>query len=165
MILQRVIEINYDRLVHGDQSQNIVIRPGDNIYVDGPPQGYVYIDGEISRPGVYNMPSTGRLTLSRLVAAAGGLLGIAIPERVDLTRKIGPNREATIRMNLAAIRQRTEPDIMMKPDDSVIIGTSFIAWPLAVIRNGFRATYGYGFVLDRNFGDDVFGPQNNNNFF
>src|SRR5262249_49166479 len=103
LVLQRVIEVDYDRLVHGDQSQNIVIRPGDHISVDGPPQGIVYIDGEIARPGVYSMPQIGRLTLSRLVAAAGGLLGIAIPERVDLTRKIGPNREATIRMNLAAI--------------------------------------------------------------
>ena len=28
---------------------------------------------------------------------------------------------------------------------------------VAVVRNGFRATYGFGFVLDRNFEYDVFG--------
>jgi polysaccharide export outer membrane protein len=26
-----------------------------------------------------------------------------------------------------------------------------------VFRNGFRVTYGFGFLLDRNFGNDVFG--------
>ena len=54
-----------------------------------PPIGVVYVDGEILRPGVYNLPASGRLTLSRLVAAAGGLGSLAIPERVDLTRVVG----------------------------------------------------------------------------
>jgi protein involved in polysaccharide export with SLBB domain len=134
-----------------------VIRPNDQIYVDGPQQGVVYIDGQISRPGVYNLPQVGRLTLSRLVAAAGGPGPLAIPRRVDLTRVIGDNWEATVRLNLAAIRQRTEPDIYLRPDDHVIIGTSFWATPLAVIRNGFRFDYGFGFFLERNFGYDVWG--------
>jgi hypothetical protein len=61
-------------------------------------------------------------------------------------------------VDLAAIRNRTEPDIYMEKDDHIIIGTNFFATPLAVIRNGFRMTYGFGFLLDRNFGNDVFGP-------
>jgi protein involved in polysaccharide export with SLBB domain len=164
LIVERIIAVEYQRLVHGDSSQNLVIRPGDRIYVDGPPQGFIYIDGEIVRAGVYQMPASGTFTLSRLVAASGGLGPFAIPNRVDLTRTIGPLREATIRLDLAAIRQRTQPDIVLKPDDHVIIGTSFIAVPLAVIRNGFRATYGFGFLLDRNFGNDVFGPPPENFF-
>ena len=158
-ILDRVVVVDYERLQRGDSSQDIVIRPNDKIYVDGPPQGFFYIDGEIARIGVYQMPESGTLTLSRAVSAAGGLGPIAIPSRVDLTRKIGPYREATIRLDLAAIRQRTEPDVVIKPDDHIIIGTSFWATPIAVLRNGFRVTYGFGFVLDRNFGPDVFGPE------
>lgn len=162
LILERVIEISYKRLSRGDSSYNIVIRPNDRIYVDGPEIGVVYIDGEIIRPGVYNLPGTGILTLSRLVAAAGGLGPLAIPERVDLTRVVGAHKEATVRLNLAAIRQRTEPDLILKSDDHIIIGTSWVAAPLAVIRNGFRATYGWGFLLDRNFGNDVFGAPPSN---
>lgn len=162
----RVIEIDNERLLHGDSTQNVVIRPGDRIYVEVPLQGLVYIDGDINRRGVYQIPSNGELTLSRLVATAGGLNSIAIPERVDLTRRVGTNREATVRLDLAAIRNRTQPDVLLKPDDVIIIGTNFIATPLAVIRNGFRATYGWGFLLDRNFGADVFGapPGQGNQF-
>jgi polysaccharide export outer membrane protein len=161
LFVERVIRISNSRLLQGDSKHNIVVRPKDRIYVEPPPQGVVYIDGQIVRPGTFNLPPSG-ITLSRLVAAAGGLGQLAIPERVDLVRKIGPAREAAVRVNLGAIRKRTEPDILLKPDDHVIIGTNFIATPLAIIRNGFRATYGFGFLLDRNFGNDVFGAPPTN---
>lgn len=154
----RIIEVDYDRLVRGDASQNVVIRPGDDIYLQFPPIGMVYIDGEVNRPGVFQLPSYGRLTLSRLVATAGGLSQIAIPERVDLVRRLPGGREAAIRLNLAAIRNRGEPDVILKKDDYIVIGTNFWATPLAVFRNGLRMTYGFGFLLDRNWGNDVFGP-------
>jgi polysaccharide export outer membrane protein len=157
MVRERIIEIDYKKLARGDSSQNIVIRPDDRIYIDGPEQGLVYIDGEVNRIGVYQMPTSGILTLSRAITAAGGLGPVAIPEKVDLTRRVGPNREATLRVNLAAIRQRTEPDIVMRPDDHIIIGTTFWATPLAVVRNGFRMTYGFGFLFDKNFAEEVFG--------
>lgn len=154
----RIIQVDYQRLARGDSNLNVVIRPGDRIFVAPPLTGVVYVDGEVGRPGVYSLPVAGKLTLSRLVTAAGGLGPIAIPERVDLVRVVGPDREAAVRVNLSAIRNRAEPDIYMQPDDHVIIGTNFWAQPLAVVRNGFRASYGFGFLLDRNFGNDVFGP-------
>ena len=153
----RIIRVDYQRLARGDSNLNVVIRPSDRIYVAPPLTGVVYVDGEIARPGVYALPTTGRLTLSRLVSAAGGLGPIAIPERVDMVRVVAPEREAAVRVNLSAIRSRSEPDIYLQPDDHVIIGTNFWAQPLAVVRNGFRASYGFGFLLDRNFGNDVFG--------
>ena len=152
----RIIVVDWVKLQQGDLTQLVIVRPGDLIHVESD-LGVVYIDGEISRPGVYNLPPIGELTLSRLVAAAGGFGQIAIPERVDLIRKVAPDREAVVRVNLKAIRNKAEPDIVMRGDDHIIIGTNFFATPLAVIRNGFRMTYGFGFLLDRNWGNDVFG--------
>lgn len=157
----RIIEIDWSRIKSGDWMLKAIIRPDDKVFVEVE-AGVVYIDGEVARPGVYSLPAIGDLTLSRLVSAAGGLGQIAIPQRVDLIRKIAPDREAAIRVNLAAIRNRAEPDIQLRADDHVIIGTNFIATPLAVIRNGFRMTYGFGFLLDRNFGNDVFGAPPTN---
>lgn len=164
VMLERIIAIPADSIRDGDARYNIVVRPDDSIYVREPPAGFVYVDGEVIRPGVYSLPPDGRMTLSRLVTAAGGLNPIAIPERVDLTRVVAPSREATLRVNLAGIRRRTEPDVFLKPDDHIIVGTNFLAVPLAVIRSGFRATYGFGFLLDRNFGNDVFGAPPTNQF-
>ena len=160
----KVIEINYLTLVQGEPSLNIVIRPGDAIYCDSGEIGVVYIDGEISRPGVYNLPTSGRLTLSRLVAAAGGVSELAIPERCDLIRRLGSDKEACVRVSLAAIRNRGEPDIFLKPDDHLIVGTNFWALPLARFRRDLSFPNSVGFQLDRNFGNDVFGapPQDLN---
>jgi hypothetical protein len=40
----------------------------------------------------------------------------------------------------------------------VSVGTNFWALPVAIVRNGFRTSYGYGFILDRNIANDLFGP-------
>ena len=157
-VLERIIEIPWDQLRQGDSSYNIVIRPDDRIYVEPPPLGNLYIRGEIARPGVFNYPNSGeKITLSEFIISAGDLGPIAVPERISLTRRISGNMQATVTLNYAAILQRTEPDIFLKPNDTISIGTSWGATPMAIIRNGFRATYGFGFLLDRNFGNDVFG--------
>ena len=156
------IEIPAKELLHGKSRYNVVIRPDDRIFVEPPSDGVVYINGEVVRPGPYNIPLTGQFTLARAITTAGGLNQLAIPERVDLVRIVGDGREAVVTVNLAAIMHKTEPDILLRPDDHIIVGTNFWASPLAVIRNGFRMTYGFGFLLDRNFGNDVFGAPPSN---
>jgi len=157
-MLERIIEIPWEPLKEGDSSYNIVIHPEDRIYVKGAPLGNLYIRGEIGRPGVFNYPQSGsKITLSEFITSAGDLGPIAVPEKVSLTRRLSDNTQATVTLNYAAIVQRTEPDIFLKPNDHISIGTNWGATPMAIIRNGFRATYGFGFLLDRNFGNDVFG--------
>jgi polysaccharide export outer membrane protein len=165
LFTQRVIRVPVKPLLAGDARYNIVLRPGDIVNVPTSASGNVYIDGQVNGPGVYNLPVAGRLTLTRAITSAGGLNGLAIPERVDLTRIVGTNEQATIMLNLRAIQEGTQPDVYIKPDDRINVGTNFWATPLAVLRSGFRTNYGFGFLLDRNFGNDVFGvsPTNNRN--
>lgn len=160
-LTQRIIQIPYDKLIAGEMRYNIVVRAGDIIRVPPPELGNVYVEGHISRPGTYGLPGDGDLTLKNMVAAAGGFGPLAIPERVDLIRRIDKDREAWVRINLRAIYNGTQPDLFLKPNDQVIIGTNFFAFPLQVVRSGFRVSYGFGFLLDRNFGNDVFGAPGN----
>jgi hypothetical protein len=163
VVTQRVIRVPVGPLLAGAADVNVVIRPGDVVRVPQARTGLVYMTGFVARPGPYNLPTDGRLTLQRAVVAAGGLSGLAIPERVDLTRMVGRDRQATIRLDLRAIAEQTQPDIYLKPDDQINVGTNFWATPLAVIRGGFRASYGFGFILDRNFDEDVFGLRGDRN--
>lgn len=157
LVTQRVIEVPVGPLLAGSAQFNIIVRPGDVVRVPSPAEGIVYLTGEVQRPGTFNLPSAGRYTIKRAIASAGGLSTTGIPEKLDLTRMVGPDRQATIRLNLRAIEEGTQPDVFLKPDDILNVGTNFWAYPLAVARNGFRASYGFGFVLDRNFQGDVFG--------
>ena len=159
LVTQRVIKIPTGPLLAGAADVNIILRPGDVIRAPIPKTGNIYISGQVGRPGVYSIPNDGRLTITRAIAAASGLGNIAIPEKVDLTRMVGNDRQATICVNYRAISEGTQPDFYLKPDDHINVGTNFWAQPLAVFRNGFRASYGFGFILDRNFQGDVFGTD------
>jgi protein involved in polysaccharide export with SLBB domain len=157
LVTQRVIRVDADALLSGDARENIVIRPDDTIRIPDPQKGNVYVGGSIARPGTYSLPTEGNLTLKQLIISAGGLSAVAIPERVDLIRRLDGQREATVRLNLRSIFEGVQPDIFLKPNDTVNVGTNAFASHAAVIRNSFRFSYGFGFLLDRNFGRDVFG--------
>lgn len=158
LVTQRIIEIPWKRLIDGDMRYNLIIRPGDVIRIPSTRAGFVYVTGEIARPGAYTVPGENELTLTQLIASAGGLGPLAIPERVDIRRRIGDDQEAIARINLREIVEGNAPNFFLKPNDEIVIGTNFWAQPLATIRNGFRMTYGFGFIIDRNFGTDVFPP-------
>ncbi|MEM9373130.1 MAG: polysaccharide biosynthesis/export family protein [Planctomycetota bacterium] len=164
LFTQRVIRVPVKPLVAGDARYNIVIRPGDIVRVPPSEIGNFYVDGEVLRPGVFALPQVGKMTLMRAITSTGGLAPTAIPERVDLTRVVGPDEQATIMLNLRAIAEGTQPDVYIRRDDLINVGTNFWATPLAVLRGGFRTSYGFGFLLDRNFGNDVFGAPPTNQF-
>ena len=158
LMTQRIIEVDARGLMNGIAQYNIVIRPGDIIRVPDVETGLVFLGGPgIARGGSYELPVNQQLTMKQLIISAGGLSAVGVPERVDLVRRLGPNTEATVRLNLREIFEGHQPDFFIKPNDMVNIGTNLPATLLAVVRNSFRVTYGFGFLLDRNFGNDVFG--------
>ena len=146
----KVIRINIKKLREGDPRYNIVIHSGDVINVPDVKPEFYYMMGNVTRPGAYTI-SGGRITIKQAVAAAGNLGPIAIPRRCELIRRIGHNQEMIIQVNLQAIFDGTAPDIFLKNNDILNVGTDFFAEPIAVIRNGFSAAYGFGFTYDRNY--------------
>ncbi len=150
---QRIIRIPLTQLRQGELKYNIVIKPQDMIVVPNPVVGEYYMGGHVARVGVYSL--TGRkITIKQAVVSAGMLDGLAIPQRTNIVRRVGPNREVFARVDLAKIFEGAAPDIYLKPDDVVQVGTNFLAPFLAAIRGGFRVTYGFGFLYDRNYADD-----------
>lgn len=152
--MARVIAINLEKLLHGDPRMNIVIRDNDIIYVPTEEIGEFYVMGEVFRPGVYSLTGR-RITIKMAVAAAGNLSPVAWPEHSVLIRRIGENQEQIIPINIEKIFRGEESDIFLKPNDVIAVGTSAAAPFMAVIRNAFRMTYGFGFIYDRNFADPL----------
>lgn len=153
---RRLIKIPADRLMAGDPKYNIVIKPGDSIYVPVDVIGEFCIMGNVVRQGY--IPITGRpLTLKMAIAAAGGLGPLAWPKRVEVVRRVGEKKEETVMVDLDKIYSGEQPDFFIKPNDLINVGTHATSRWLAVLRNSFRATYGFGFVYDRNFADRDYG--------
>jgi polysaccharide biosynthesis/export protein len=147
----RVIRVPIDQLrQYGELKYNIVIRPYDMIIVPDPTTGVYYFGGHVLRAGVFSLTGTD-VTLKQAWIAAGGADDFTFPNRTEVIRRIGSNREVCVRVDLSKILALSEPDIYLKPNDVIFVGTHFIAPFLAAVRNSFRLTYGFGFLYDRNF--------------
>ncbi len=152
----RVIRIPTDRLLAGDARYNLVIKPGDTIHVPVDLIGEFYISGNVNRTGIIAI--TGRpMTLKMAIAAAGGLGSLAYPKRVEVIRRIGAKKEEIVMVDLDKIASGEQPDFFIKPNDLINVGTDVTSRWRAVLRNAFRAAYGFGFVYDRNFADADYG--------
>ncbi len=159
----RVIKIEYDKLIGGDPRYNIIIKEGDTISVPVDMIGECVIMGNVNAQGY--IPLTGRpMTLMQAIAAAGGLGPLAAPENVEVRRRIGKKREEIVQVNLQKIAEGLQPDFFIKKDDTINVGTNSAAMWKAVLRNSFRATYGFGFVYDRNYGVQDIGTGRPFNF-
>jgi len=158
----RVIKIPVDKFQSGDPRYNVVIRAGDTIYVPVDIIGEFYIAGNVNKQGAINL--TGRpMTLKMAIAAAGGLGPLAWPKKCEVIRRLGKDREEIVMVDLDKIFNGEQPDFFIKENDLINVGTHPSSRWRAVLRNAFRASYGFGFLYDRNFAyqdfryrDDVF---------
>ena len=147
---ERIIKVPVNDLRRGELKYNIVVRPGDYIYIPQPSIGEYYMGGHILRTGVYSLTAR-KITLKEAFISAGMLDPVAIPARTQIIRRIDDSREIFAVVDIEKIFAGTEPDLILRPDDQVIVGTNIIAPFLAALRNGFRITYGFGFLYDRNY--------------
>lgn len=155
---REVIRVPYQALRNGQLKYNIVIKAGDLIFVPGPVIGEYYLGGNVLAPGAYSLAAR-KITLTQAIVAARGLNDIAWPSRTEIVRRLPGDKQVFVRVDLDKIFAGEEPDLYLKPDDRINVGTNIIAPFLAAFRNGFRMTYGFGFLYDRNYADD-----NNNRF-
>ena len=154
---QRIIKVPLAKLREGDLRYNIVVRPDDTIIIRPPTQGEYYMGGHVNRVGVYSLSSR-KISLTQAVISAGMLDAIAVPGRTEIRRRIGADQVMICRVDLEKIFAGQQADVFLKPEDQVIVGTNAVMPFIAALRGGFRITYGYGFLYDRNYA-----PNNNRN--
>ena len=83
----------------------------------------IYINGNVSRPGVY--PLSAQLTVIQLISLAGGLLDYADKKNIMIIRATpGPNGEpVSVRVNYEEISKgrNLSQNVELKPGDTVIV--------------------------------------------
>ncbi len=147
--MTRVIAINLAQLRYNPR-MNIIVRDGDIVEVPFLDQGEFYVMGQVIRPGVYSLTGR-RITVKMALAAAGNLDPLAWPNNSVLVRRIDRSQEQYIPLPLQEIVAGNHPDYILKPNDVIAVGSYWATPLLAVWRNAFRMTYGFGFIYDRNF--------------
>ncbi len=85
--------VDLDNLIkRGDMEQNFVILGGDVIFV--PESGQCFVDGAVRKPGTF--PLKGSMTITEVIALAGGLASWADDDSIKLIRYMGKGKDRQI---------------------------------------------------------------------
>jgi len=124
-----MIEVNLTRLLdQGDASYDLVIYPGDYIYVLPKTSGetaeyYVYVEGRVENPK--RMDWQPGLTAYQAVIECGGFTDVAAPNRSYLTRMGDDGTPERRRIRLKDIQRGKKSDVELQPGDRILVGESW----------------------------------------
>ncbi|HUX66063.1 MAG TPA: polysaccharide biosynthesis/export family protein [Terriglobales bacterium] len=108
--------------IPGHPQLNRVLQPGDTIDVQEARQ--VYLSGDVMRPGAQALLPG--LTLSQLIASAGGFLPQADTGQVRVLRLLPSGQRQTLREDVGAVLDHHGPDLALQADDIVLVSGSLL---------------------------------------
>jgi polysaccharide export outer membrane protein len=116
------ILIDMKELALGGYQQylSLAVRPGDLIIVPG--GGQILVEGWVEKPGAFNV--TPGLTVSGVVAAAGGLLYPADDNSVRIIRNERGGKRTFVMADLTKIKNGEAPDISLQGGDIVEVSAT-----------------------------------------
>jgi polysaccharide export outer membrane protein len=106
------ITINLKDLTEkGDPASNPFLLDGDSVFITK--SGFVYVTGEVNKPGAYKVEKD--TTVLKAIALAGGLTDKAAPKRTEMNRKQnGEDKKFKVQMG-----------DLVQPDDVIEVPESF----------------------------------------
>lgn len=120
----RAIDVNLILLLsRGDLSQNIMIQPGDTIYVSSGTDQKYYVLGQVNKPGPYDWVQD--ITVLEAIKLADGATKTAALNRIMIRKN--HSKEEVIKVNVVDIMKgKKKDDVVIKPGDVVIVPESWI---------------------------------------
>lgn len=125
---QEPIKVDLQKLVsQGDLSQNVILQPGDVVYIPSESEGNIsesriFVQGEVKRPGEYAYKEG--MTALNACIIAGGFAKFAAPNRTKVVRKEG-DRQKIYKIDLKDVIDGDIPDMELKPGDIISVPESW----------------------------------------
>lgn len=115
------IKVDLEGLLHNPTSElNILLLPGDVVYLPKAPNIYVY--GSVHNPGAFAFQR--QMRILEAVAIAGGLTSFANASDVTLIRRNDDGSEQLYYADLTDIERGTAPNVYLRDGDILRIGES-----------------------------------------
>lgn len=106
-----VFRVSLQELQSGNPERNILLQPGDTVYV--PRAAQIYITGAVARPGPYRYQEG--TPLMQALIAAGGVTERGSSKRVKVLRIVGGKR----------VEVKLKPEDHVQPEDTIVVPERF----------------------------------------
>ncbi len=120
----RVIDLD-ELMTKGTPQLNILMEPGDVVNIPHERYMDIYIFGQVRNPGTLRLKKSGKASLLRAIAQAGGFTTRARKSSVLITRREN-DKEIKIRVNVKKILKGKRQPFVLKHDDIVYVPESLL---------------------------------------
>ena len=134
--------VPWDPTMHNTSSYDRIIYPGQRVLVRA--CGFVYVGGSVARPGAYAPCGSPTMTLSQMIALAGGITG---SPRMDHTIVVRPNPDGTktvYQVDLDKVLKGERADLTVHDEDIVYVPASYLR---ATLKKLPDYIFGFGTAL------------------
>lgn len=107
--------------------KEFIVSPQVTVFIKEYGNKKIFILGQVSKPGSYELPTEAKLTVLEAVSLAGGFTPIAASDRTKVIRTGSDGKSQSFQIEVSAITKRGEKnkDIALEPNDVVFIPQSF----------------------------------------
>ena len=106
-----VFRVGVQELMAGNPERNVLLVPGDTIYV--PKAAQVYVTGSVTRPGPYRYQPG--MTVLQVLTQAGGVTDRGSAGRAKIVRIVDGRK----------LEQKAKPTDLVNPEDTVVVPEKF----------------------------------------
>ena len=112
--------LDVQKVYQGDQSDNLIVEPGDTIIVPGLQDSRVQVLGQVEKPGAVEWRKG--ITLVQAISEAGSFKRFARKDKIKVVRRNGDS----LTISFDDIMNGKVPDLVLEPRDVVFIDERWI---------------------------------------
>ena len=105
-------------------NQDYLVNPRVSLRVKESSSRAVVMLGQLKKPGTYEFPQNGKMTLLEAVAKAEGFTDIANLKKIKVVRSLSGGRQRTIPVNGENMLKGDEPDLELQEGDLITVPES-----------------------------------------
>jgi len=110
-----------DLILEGDTSLNVALEPNDIVNIPADKIVFIYVFGQVKKPGAIEVKKSNTPTLLRAIAQAGGFSDRASKSGVIIKRVDQNGKEIQIKVNVKEIIKGKRKDVQLNENDIVYV--------------------------------------------
>ncbi len=116
------VDIPWDPTMHNTSNYDRRVEAGDRVFVRA--CGIAYVGGNVAKPGAYSLCGSPQMTLSEVIALAGGITALSSPGHTYLVRAQPDGTRIAEQIDAHKVLVSKEADPIVHEDDIIYVSPS-----------------------------------------
>lgn len=112
----------------GDLGSDLTLTEGDVVVIPSGSVNLIYVTGRVKKSGSYRVGEGEKLTAYGAILQSGGFDNFADKKKVHVLRSMPDGTKARLPMNIIDIEKGKRPDIVLQPNDIVVVPEKWFSW-------------------------------------